>query len=488
MADLNDFTREETCEYKGEVYRVRDNGAVMRLTPEGRTPRRIDNIWTFGKPNDKTGYMDIGGQRVHRIVACAFHGNPPTEQHVVDHIDTNRRNNRPENLHWVTRLENALNNPITRARIENICGSIEVFLANPSVLRGHERIDPNFMWMRAVSPEEAQASLARLLEWAKERPESKGGKIGEWIYENGETSSSQIVTPVEDKKKNKEKKQKTEQEIQEVKERAKRIRDNRKKLMELIIAISRSHGWDVDKDVKGNGWKADLVVQSTDCRIGFYLYKSNRDIMKQHEAMNEDGIKGCWLACGQPRWNFGDLLPCFPVEIKDSIYNVEVSEKNFIPVEELLCTMMDDRLQIEENVTTKKVKVRFFPMRCYFCGTVQYLYFINGIVHDEFPSLSSSIDIIDEFDPKVVNAVKKYLREHPELNYPMGEIKERYSKTRDEKYMSFGCPKCDGLVGSFYYSDYICNLIYEPDDEFVHLIELDGEGIQIKHPHWSILY
>ena len=25
-------------------------------------------------------------------------GNPPTEQDVIDHIDTNRRNNRPENL------------------------------------------------------------------------------------------------------------------------------------------------------------------------------------------------------------------------------------------------------------------------------------------------------------------------------------------------------------------------------------------------------
>ena len=29
MVDINEYTRETTCEYKGEVYSVRDNGAVM---------------------------------------------------------------------------------------------------------------------------------------------------------------------------------------------------------------------------------------------------------------------------------------------------------------------------------------------------------------------------------------------------------------------------------------------------------------------------
>ena len=50
-------------------------------------------------------------------MATAFHGEPPTKEHVVDHIDTNKQNNRPENLRWVTRLENILLNPITAKRI-----------------------------------------------------------------------------------------------------------------------------------------------------------------------------------------------------------------------------------------------------------------------------------------------------------------------------------------------------------------------------------
>jgi len=182
MVSVDDYTCEADCVYKEEHYSVRNNGAVMRHAREGKRMRKDDGVWTFGKPNDRTGYMEIAGQRVHRIVAFAFHGEPPTKEYVVDHIDTNRRNNRPENLRWVTRLENALNNPITRARIENICGSIENFLADPSILRGHEHIDNNFGWMRTVSSEEARASLQRLTEWAKDPPKPQGGAIGEWIY------------------------------------------------------------------------------------------------------------------------------------------------------------------------------------------------------------------------------------------------------------------------------------------------------------------
>lgn len=183
MVSVDDYNEVKDCIYKGEHYSVRDNGAVMRHRREGMRVRKDDNVWTFGKANDKAGYMEIAGQRVHRIVAFAFLGNPPSDQHVVDHIDTNRRNNRPENLRWLTRLENVLNNPITRARIENLCGSIEVFLADPSVLRGHENIDPNFSWMRTVSPEEARASLERLMNWAKEHPKPKGGSLGEWVFQ-----------------------------------------------------------------------------------------------------------------------------------------------------------------------------------------------------------------------------------------------------------------------------------------------------------------
>ena len=59
--------------------------------------------------------MKIAGVSVDQIVATAFHGPASAPNRVVNHIDNNKCNNRLDNLHWVTRLENALNNPITKS-------------------------------------------------------------------------------------------------------------------------------------------------------------------------------------------------------------------------------------------------------------------------------------------------------------------------------------------------------------------------------------
>ena len=184
---IDDFSQVKECVYKGEHYSVRDNGAILRHTPAGKKKRPLDECWTFGKINLQNDYLYIGNARVHRIVALAFYGEPPTKEHITDHIDTNRQNNRPENLRYLTRLENALLNPITRSKIEYYCGSIRAFLENPQILRNitFENNDKNIEWMRNVSVEEAQNCLTNLqhLSSQKSKPHSVAtNKMGEWIY------------------------------------------------------------------------------------------------------------------------------------------------------------------------------------------------------------------------------------------------------------------------------------------------------------------
>ena len=195
MSNLEVFDKEIECFYKEERYAVRDNGAVLRYPIDGKKKRPTDNNWTFGKLNLKSGYLEIAAVRIHRIVATAFHGEPPTKEHVVDHIDTNKQNNRPENLRWVTRLENILLNPITAKRIEIICGSVEAFLAEPSKFK-NKFPDPNYEWMCTVSKEEAQISLGRMLSWVKSNNPSNGGSLREWVYNRG--TSSQPTNFVEE--------------------------------------------------------------------------------------------------------------------------------------------------------------------------------------------------------------------------------------------------------------------------------------------------
>lgn len=179
--NIDDFEQQKECAYKGERYSVRDNGAILRHhRPQGRS-RKMDNVWTFGNVNTVHGYMEISSVRVHQVVATAFHDEKPTGQHVVDHIDTNKRNNRPENLRWVTRLENALLNPITARRIEIVCGSIEAFLENPKAF-WDKFPNPNDKWMGTVSKAEAEISHQRLLAWATSKKMPSGGSLGDWIF------------------------------------------------------------------------------------------------------------------------------------------------------------------------------------------------------------------------------------------------------------------------------------------------------------------
>lgn len=192
---INVFSDEKVCEYKGRRYYVRDNGAVYRQCQDDGKLRKWDEEWTFGKFDPNTGYMLIGQERVHHIVCTAYHGEPVGDRNVADHIDTNRCNNRPENLRWVTKLENTLLNPITRAKIELICGSIEAFLENPSLLYGHESENPNFTWMRAVTKDESERSLERWKEWAAKPIEERKAKgerkgPGEWIFSEEEMAEA----------------------------------------------------------------------------------------------------------------------------------------------------------------------------------------------------------------------------------------------------------------------------------------------------------
>ena len=160
MDIIDTFKEVRECDYKDEHYLVRDNGAVLRLPKNPNKPRKLDNIWTFGKKSTDNGYMFISNHRVHIIVARAYHGVQDSQDYVVDHIDTNRCNNRPENLRWLTKLENMLANPITLQKVLFICGSIESFLNDPAQMGRWG--DQSYEWMRTITPSEAENAYINL--------------------------------------------------------------------------------------------------------------------------------------------------------------------------------------------------------------------------------------------------------------------------------------------------------------------------------------
>lgn len=164
MRDLRvdeEFREERQCRYRGRTYRVRDNGAVLREPRDTGRKASLDGKWTFGRKG-QNGYLAIGGIPIHAIVACAYLGERPGKEYVVDHINTIRTDNRPSNLRYLTRLENILSNPLTCRKIERLTGMrIEDVLKDISVLR---KIPQNRLWpwMGSVPRKEVEALLEKM--------------------------------------------------------------------------------------------------------------------------------------------------------------------------------------------------------------------------------------------------------------------------------------------------------------------------------------
>jgi hypothetical protein len=92
---------------------------------------------------------------------------------------------------------------------------------------------------------------------------------------------------------------------------------------------------------------------------------------------------------------------------------------------------------------------------------------------------------VSEFDPVVIKSVSHYLLSHPEINFSTDIIKERYSKTREESYLSFGCPECDAIFGNHYVTNLRLDSYYE-DDEKLHDVYLADNGVKFDYLHWTI--
>lgn len=90
-------------------YAVSSTGEVKRIaggagTRQGRLLKQIEARGYFHVAVPLDGKFRTTG--IHRLVALAFIGPPPTPNHQAAHSDGNRKNNQPHNLRWATCKEN----------------------------------------------------------------------------------------------------------------------------------------------------------------------------------------------------------------------------------------------------------------------------------------------------------------------------------------------------------------------------------------------
>ena len=100
---------------------------VYKIVNQNKTNARVYEVSNLGRvkvngeivePYICNRYLGIAGFTIHRAVAELFVPNPENKPS-VDHINTDRLDNRAENLRWVSTKENC-NNPLTRKHMSEV--------------------------------------------------------------------------------------------------------------------------------------------------------------------------------------------------------------------------------------------------------------------------------------------------------------------------------------------------------------------------------
>lgn len=99
---------------------------------------------------------------------------------------------------------------------------------------------------------------------------------------------------------------------------------------------------------------------------------------------------------------------------------------------------------IPQNSDILKIGLIVDSIPCWQCHKISHsIYAVEIIYMDTYIQLHTHVEpqLLDKFDHTILK------------QYQLGEVKERYSKTMQQRYLSEGCFYCDALFGKFYLSD-----------------------------------
>lgn len=91
-----------------------------------------------------------------------------------------------------------------------------------------------------------------------------------------------------------------------------------------------------------------------------------------------------------------------------------------------------------------KIGLIIDPISCWKCHKISHsIWGVEIIYMDTYVQLHTNVEpqLLDKFDHAILKP------------YQFGEVKERYSKTIQQSYLSEGCFYCDALFGQFYINE-----------------------------------
>lgn len=257
--------------------------------------------------------------------------------------------------------------------------------------------------------------------------------------------------------------------------------------------VCESQGWEFELDYNAGDWRADILISKDGNNFAFSSYLSSADAYKELAEMENDGVKGYGLIHSHSDEDFEKKYACFNVRCVKDVYRVFVAHRN-LSLSNFMKKALAFKIVPASRAQIVAVDVLFNTIKCFNCGMPHAIYIVRYLI--DAKGEKYDIEYIDGMNPsrmpdlqfgaEIRDIVMHYIAAHPEKGITMGEIKNRYSKTMGKSYMSFGCPRCDAILGDFYLNEEYIEMRYVTDEELMHRMQLRSP-FELIVSDWSVL-
>lgn len=224
----------------------------------------------------------------------------------------------------------------------------------------------------------------------------------------------------------------------------------------IIARVCQERGWQVTTEYRGQTtnnevWIADIYAEKNSIKIIFEVQWSPQTeevTRKRQERYKQAGIRSAWLVKERKRNLYNTIeeyqIPYFEMRYNEDTNNFIIPRYN-VTLEKFIKGMLNKELTWfppkKMNVDTGLIIIEDY---CWKCG--KKISLVSGLLSINKKKNFEHFYKFNEVSATIASILTPNLKK----KYHIGEIKQRYSKTVQNKYLSNGCYYCDAIYGDFF--------------------------------------
>ena len=263
-------------------------------------------------------------------------------------------------------------------------------------------------------------------------------------------------------------------------------------LKELAFTSARAHGWDAITEhpggVENERWVADVYARKSDKKLAIEIQWTNQndeETVRRQRQYLESGVLGIWIF-RQEKFHTDRYTPAFRIrEDPDEGFMVEAHvdlsmQCKDIPAVEFFEHVCTEACQpgIPLGVVLP-VSIYVASIKCWRCQRTTDIIF-EICIGSNYGDYRYELRVEDFEEHE--DLLQDILSRLPE-ELALGEIKQRYSRTAEDAYLSNGCSHCDALFGKFYAHRYV----FDAKRVRTFNMQIDGEIREILFEKYEYL-